>query len=111
FRGLMMPLSCLLAFYWIFQRHWLEQECGHKLIHQIILALGITSALALIVYVNFLGSDGEIYRFMRRFGVTVYFGFAMLAQLLSLYCCQNRRSVNRKIRIFGICADISCSVY
>ena len=85
FRGLMMPLSCLLAIYWIFQRRWLDHKCGKKIMHQIILVLGFTSALALIVYVNFLGSDGEVYRFMRRFGVTVYFGFAMLAQLLSLY--------------------------
>ena len=28
FYGLMMPLSCLLAIYCNFQRHWLNQECG-----------------------------------------------------------------------------------
>lgn len=94
FRGLMMPLSCLLAIYWIFQRRWLDQVCGKRLMHQIILVLGFTSALALIIYVNFLGSDGEVYRFMRRFGVTVYFGFAMLAQLLSLYSISSSKETN-----------------
>lgn len=89
-----MPLSCLLAIYWLFQRRWLDQEFGINLMHQIIFILGFTSALALIIYVNFLGSDGEIYRFMRRFGVTVYFGFAMLAQLLSLYSLSTSQKSN-----------------
>lgn len=92
FRGLMMPLSCLLVIYWLFQRRWLDQEFGKKLTHQIIFILGFISALALIIYVNFLGSDGEVYRFMRRFGVTVYFGFAMLAQLLSIYSLSHSKN-------------------
>lgn len=43
--------------------------------------LGIVSAVALAVYAAFLGTEGETYRFLRRYGVVVYFGFGYLAQL------------------------------
>jgi len=44
-----------------------------------------------VLYANFLGSQGNFYRFMRSFGVTFYFAFALLAQLISL---QSLRSLN-----------------
>lgn len=84
FRGLMMPLSMLLVIYWLFQWRWLNDLAGPRRRHGVILWLGVISALALVLYANFLGSDGDFYRFMRRFGVTFYFAFAMLAQLISL---------------------------
>ena len=40
-----------------------------------MLALGAMSAMALAVYATFLGTEGEAYRFLRRYGVVVYFGF------------------------------------
>lgn len=104
FRGLMLPLVTLLAFYWILQRRWLNSVVGYHCRHTVILVLGIFSAFALAMYANFLGSDGDVYRFMRRFGVTFYFAFAMLAQLLSIYSLHNIRlslsaSVNRLVNI------------
>jgi hypothetical protein len=47
-----------------------------------MLALGLFSASALAIYATFLGTEGEVYGFLRRYGVTVYFGFGFLAQLL-----------------------------
>lgn len=85
FRGLMLPLSTLLAIYWIFHYRWLNARIGSCRRHTVILWIGIIAALALTFYANFLGSDGQVYRFMRRTGVTFYFGLAMLAQLLSVY--------------------------
>ena len=46
-----------------------------------MLSLGVVSAFALAVYATFLGTEGDIYRFLRRYGVIVYFGFGYLAQL------------------------------
>ena len=46
-----------------------------------MLTLGVVSAFALAVYATFLGTEGDIYRFLRRYGVIVYFGFGYLAQL------------------------------
>jgi hypothetical protein len=84
FRGFMMPLSMLLVLYWVLQRRWLDEVVGRRHRHGVILSLGVISALALVLYANYLGSDGGVYRFMRRFGVTFYFAFAALAQLLIL---------------------------
>ena len=84
FRGWMMPLSMLLVFFWVLQCRWLDMLLGHRRRHRAILILGTISALALVLYANFLGSQGDFYRFMRSFGVTFYFAFAMLAQLISL---------------------------
>ncbi len=88
FRGLMMPLSMLMVFYWVLQRRWLNQTTSRLVRHDALLWLGLISALALVLYANYLGSDGDFYRFMRRFGVTFYFAFAMLAQLISVYSLQ-----------------------
>jgi hypothetical protein len=77
FRGFMMPLSMLLVIYWIFQYRWLEQLTGPRRRHKVILALGMVSALMLVLYANYLGSQGEFYRFMRNIGVRFYFGCAV----------------------------------
>ena len=84
FRGWMMPLSTLMVLYWILQYRWLNSVADSRRSHSVILILGVISAIALVLYANFLGSQGDFYRFMRRFGVTFYFAFAALAQLLSL---------------------------
>jgi hypothetical protein len=44
--------------------------------------LGIAGALAALLYAAALGTDGELYRWMRRYGVVFYFGFTGIAQLL-----------------------------
>src|SRR5688572_11565136 len=84
FRLWMMPLSTLMVYFWVLQYRWLEGLLGSRRRHKAILVLGVISALALVLYANFLGSQGDFYRFMRRFGVTFYFAFAGLAQLISL---------------------------
>lgn len=104
FRGLMMPLSMLLVIYWVYQWRWLNQLAGVRLKHTVVLSLGIISALALVIYANYLGSDGGMYRFMRRFGVTFYFAFALLAQLISLQALHFMRAQfsNRVRRLLKI---------
>lgn len=74
FRLLVIPCAVLHALVWWLARHWLR---GGRL----MLVLGVMSAIALAVYATFLGTEGEAYRFLRRYGVVVYFGFGYLAQL------------------------------
>jgi hypothetical protein len=45
--------------------------------------LGVTAAVALVVYATFLGTEGAAYRFMRQYGTVVYFGFTCLCLLLA----------------------------
>ncbi len=47
-----------------------------------IVALGTVGALSFLVYAMALGTDGQVYRWMRRYGVVLYFGLTGLAQLL-----------------------------
>ncbi len=44
--------------------------------------IGCAGALALILYVTFLGTQEPFYEFMRRFGIYFYFLFTIVAQLL-----------------------------
>lgn len=74
FQLLVIPCAVLHALVWWLARHWLRSG-------RVMLSLGVISAVALAVYATFLGTEGEAYRFLRRYGVVVYFGFGYLAQL------------------------------
>jgi hypothetical protein len=82
FRALMLPMASVMAAYWILARAWLAQLGDQGGSRNWIAGLGIVAALFLILYVVFLGTDGQAYELMRRYGVTVYFAFTALAQLL-----------------------------
>lgn len=79
FRAGMILNAALLIHYWLLVRQWLWlYQC-----HTVALpTLGIIAALFLVLYANFLGSQGEIYQMLRRYGVTIYFAFTVLAQML-----------------------------
>jgi hypothetical protein len=74
FRLLVIPCAVLHALVWLLAHRWLR---GGRW----MTVLGVGSAIALAVYATFLGTEGEAYRFLRRYGVVVYFGFGYLAQL------------------------------
>lgn len=83
FRLLVLPCAALLALHWWASVRWLVLRDAARG-GGWLLALGIAAAVALAVYATFLGSEGAGYRFMRRYGVVVYFGASYLAQLLFL---------------------------
>jgi hypothetical protein len=85
FRATMIAYSILLIWFWLYVLQWLNQLYGYTtIIARIILWLGITGALFLIVYIDFLGTTGEINRFMRRYGILIYFICTPIAQILLL---------------------------
>ena len=47
-------------------------------------AAGMGGAAFLVLYTAFLGSEGDFYFLMRRFGTLLYFGLTMVAQLMAL---------------------------
>lgn len=86
FRGLLMPCASLLIFFWWLQKTWLDQLLpAARRKHHWIFATGSAGALFLLLYANFLGSSGDMYNLMRRFGVTLYFSLTAMAQLVSLH--------------------------
>ena len=82
FKATMLPAAGMMMVYWVLCFKWLEQLDRLQRIDRIILTLGLVGSLFLILYVTFLGSSGDVYRALRRYGTVVYFGFTYLAQLL-----------------------------
>ena len=85
FRVTMIAYGVLLIGFWIYVRQWLDQIYGHTTnIARSILWLGIVGAIFFIVYIDFLGTTGEVNLFMRRYGILVYFICTPIAQILLL---------------------------
>lgn len=85
FRATMIAYGVLLIGFWIYVRQWLEQLYGHTThMARFIFWLGVVGALFLIVYIDFLGTTGEVNRFMRRYGILIYFLCTPIAQILLL---------------------------
>ena len=83
FRAAMIAYGVLLIWFWIYVRHWLDQLYGHTTnIARSILWLGVIGAIFFIVYIDFLGTTGEVNRFMRRYGILIYFICTPIAQIL-----------------------------
>lgn len=84
FRALMLPHSLLLVFLWYLSVLWLRslEADLRKSTATAILISGCIGALALIVYVTFLGTREPLYEFMRRFGIYFAFLGTAIAQLL-----------------------------
>ncbi|MCZ6855230.1 MAG: hypothetical protein O7G86_15070 [Gammaproteobacteria bacterium] len=86
FKAMMLPSAAFAMIYWLICFHWLRlMGGGVTAIDRAIVVLGITGAIFLVLYATFLGSSGDTYRLMRRYGTVVYFGFTYLAQLLLSY--------------------------
>ncbi|WP_194755563.1 hypothetical protein [Aliidiomarina indica] len=90
FRGLMMPLAVFLLAFWYLHYHWLRKITGKRPFH--VLISGAIGALFLVLYVDFLGTEGDFYRFMREQGIMFYFAFTALAQMFSIHWLHGARA-------------------
>ena len=94
-----------MAAYWLFSVAWLRslsRTAGRDgKVGTSIAIFGIAGALFLIIYVTFLGTQGPVYDFMRRFGVYLYFLFTVIAQLILV---GKVMSVSSGLRIRGVVA-------
>lgn len=81
FRAIMLPQSVILLFVWYFATRWLSTIGPSKITTFLILFWGVVGAVALVLYVTFLGTKAPFYEFMRRFGIYLYFLGTALAQL------------------------------
>jgi len=82
FRALLLPAAALQAFCWLLCGAWLRElraTPSRKL--RAVPVLGLAAAAFLVLYGTFLGTEGPEYRWMRRYGVVVYFGGTCLAML------------------------------
>lgn len=83
FRGGVLPSAGLLVLVWVVALEWLRAESiatARK--RATIRALGMLGAVFLVLYAVTLGTEGQAYRLMRRFGIYVFFGGTGIAQVL-----------------------------
>jgi hypothetical protein len=83
FKAVEMAMAVALPVFWYFSVKWLRALDPRWHSHAVwsIFASGAVGALALIVYVTFLGTKEPFYEFMRRFGIYFYFLGTAFAQL------------------------------
>lgn len=79
FKGLMIPASVLLVFFWWATGRWLQQL-------QVTPPAGLVptaciASLALLLYTLMLGHAGDTFHLLRRIGVIGYMGLTFLLQL------------------------------
>ena len=83
FRALLLPAATLQAIVWLLTPGWLRLLSAPR---DRLLALlpwfGVIACAFLVLYGTFLGTEGPGYRWMRRYGVAVYFGFTCIAMLI-----------------------------
>jgi hypothetical protein len=91
FKGLMIPAAMVMMAYWMLAAAWLrELGCRRRIWRGVLLVLGLLAGVALIFYALVLGWIGPGYRQQRETGVTAFFGFTFLAQLLLLWLLEQR---------------------
>jgi hypothetical protein len=82
FKAVLLPQGALLGVLWWLASAWLREVAPLSRSAAAVLGAGLIAAIALIVYVTFLGTHGPVYEFMRRFGIYFYFLGTVLSQLL-----------------------------
>lgn len=82
FRAAMLPCATLQIVFWHLCGLWLKTQGrgGSAMLSW----FGLVAGLAMILYATFLGTDGDVYRLLRNYGVKLYFAFTYLALLLTL---------------------------
>jgi len=83
FRALLLPAAVLQGLSWMLCTAWLRglgAAPTRKL--RALPRLGLAAAAFLVLYGTFLGTEGSAYRWMRRYGVVVYFGATCIAMLI-----------------------------
>jgi hypothetical protein len=84
FRALVLPAAVLQALAWLVQARALAQAAGAdaRRSARALAVLGVAAGIALVLYGSFLGTEGAVYRWLRRYGTVVYFGGTCLAMLV-----------------------------
>jgi NADH:ubiquinone oxidoreductase subunit 6 (subunit J) len=83
FRAIVLPAAALQALTWLLCAAWLRRLGAETrgALHALPW-LGVLAGVFLVLYGTFLGTEGQAYRWMRRYGVIFYFGFTYLCMVI-----------------------------
>ena len=86
YRALVFPYAVLLMLFWSYSIKWLDSLYGYrtKAAH-VTFWLGLAGSIGLLVYIDYLGTTGEMNELLRRTGAALYFVLIPLAQTVMLY--------------------------
>ncbi|HEY2926836.1 hypothetical protein [Piscinibacter sp.] len=109
FQALLLPAAALQALCWLLCGAWLRTLGAaptRKL--RALPWLGLAAALFLVLYGTFLGTEGEAYRWMRRYGVVLYFGGTCIAMLIVSGATQGLALQTRHVAraLLALCAAL-----
>lgn len=95
FRALVLPGAVLQMLTWLVAaRAFAAAGLARRDAFPLAL-LGVCAGVTLVVYGSFLGSDGEVYRWLRRWGTLIYFGGTYLAMLIFARASQRLHVAHR----------------
>lgn len=112
FRAVHLPLTTVLAVVWFFAFMWLggTQQKRYRKRRFTLLFSGLIAAIALVIYVTFLGTTEPIYEFMRRGGIYFYFLGTAVAQVLTSTAVNAHAKISENqalqrisLWMFGLC--------
>jgi len=84
FRAFVLPGAVLQTLTWWLMGYWLQSLIPPTRRSWWLPILGLTAGIFLILYASFLGVEGDIYRWLRRYGTVGYFGGTFIAILIVL---------------------------
>ncbi len=83
FRAAIIPSGVFMMMYWRLNYEWFKTLNSQTSIrNRSMLYCGIIASIGVILYATVLGSIGEEYHLQRRLGVTTFYIFTFLAQLI-----------------------------
>jgi hypothetical protein len=84
FRALVLPGATLQGLTWVMCAQWLGCiDAAPGKTPRALATLGVLAGLFFVLYGAFLGSEGETYQWLRRYGINFYFGLTYLCMLLT----------------------------
>jgi hypothetical protein len=82
FKALMIPNAFVQVWTWAIAARWVSRRARAPGADRGLVPLGVIAGVALLVYAIALGSDGELYTWLRRYGIKFYFAGSFCAMLV-----------------------------
>jgi len=99
FRALMLPYAALLALFWLVNARWCALLAPERVRgRRAMLGCGLVGAVFLALYVTTLGLDGALYRWLRRYGINLYFSLTVLAQMFLISIAAHADALGPRLR-------------
>ncbi len=121
FKLIILPVMTLLSIYWLLSYYLIKKTIEvNKLALQTMLTSGLVGSVFGIIYASFLGSEGDIYQLLRRFGIYFFFLGTYLSQVVEVYLLlksqKNLNSIYPKIMksltsLIGLVLVFSLPIY